>query len=194
MTSKYNVMWFIYVLPLAPEIWESWYVSDMQRWYSLACKERNSCTTCLVFFGWGMWGVVVVICSDSLAGDAPSWWKPQNLFCSQVFDHIQKVWVLVSGPHCLDNFCRVRVTMVINEGANSSMNRRVFVVGVWSKSLSSKSPSTFILICCSSAASRCRASCDTLGAPGKQIMMMLMLSKLPCRDGQNHHETDPAGR
>lgn len=146
------------------------------------------------FLGWGMWGVVVVICSDSLAGDAPSWWKPQNLFCSQVFDHIQKVWVLVSGPHCLDNFCRVRVTMVINEGANSSMNRRVFVVGVWSKSLSSKSPSTFILICCSSAASRCRASCDTLGAPGKQIMMMLMLSKLPCRDGQNHHETDPGGR
>ncbi|TNN54828.1 hypothetical protein EYF80_034947 [Liparis tanakae] len=35
-----------------------------------------------------------------------------------------------------------------------------------------------------SSASRCRASCDTWGAPGKQTMTMLMLSKLPCRGRQ----------
>uniref|UniRef100_A0A3B3TRF5 Reticulon n=1 Tax=Poecilia latipinna TaxID=48699 RepID=A0A3B3TRF5_9TELE len=33
-------------------------------------------------------------------------------------------------------------------------------------------------------ASRCSASCDTWGAPGKHTMMMLMLSKLPCRRKQ----------
>lgn len=115
---------------------------------------------------------------DSLACDSPSWWKPRNLLCSQEFDHIQEIWVLVSGPHCVDNFCQIRVKMVVNEG--------VFVaVGSWGNSWSCKSPSTLTSICCSSAASCCRASCDTWGAPGKQMMMMLMLSKLPYRDRKN---------
>lgn len=70
--------------------------------------------------------------------------------------------------------------MVINQGANSSL--KCFTVGVWSD----KSPSTFISICCSSAASCCSDSCDTWGAPGKQMMMMLMLSKLPCRGRQKY--------
>lgn len=49
----------------------------------------------------------------------------------------------------------------------------------------SRSPSTFISMCCSSSASCCSASCDSWGAPGKQTMMMLMLSKLPWR-GRQH--------
>lgn len=49
----------------------------------------------------------------------------------------------------------------------------------------SRSPSTLISMCCSSSASCCSASCDSWGAPGKQTMMMLMLSKLPCRDRQH---------
>lgn len=35
---------------------------------------------------------------------------------------------------------------------------------------------------CSSAASSCSASCDSAGAPGKQMIMTLMLSKLPCSE------------
>lgn len=44
------------------------------------------------------------------------------------------------------------------------------------------SPSTFKSIRCSSSASSCSASCDSSGAPAKQMMMTLMLSKLPCRE------------
>lgn len=50
----------------------------------------------------------------------------------------------------------------------------------------SKVPSTFMSRCCSSSASCCSASCETWGAPGKQTMMMLMLSRLPCRGRHSH--------
>lgn len=117
--------------------------------------------------------------TDSLACDSASWWKPRNLLCCQEFDHIQEIWILVSGPHCVDNFCQIRVKVVVNEGV-------FVVVGIWSNSWSCESPSTLTSICCSSAASCCRASCDTWGAPGKQMMMMLMLSKLPYRDRKTY--------
>lgn len=63
-----------------------------------------------------------------------------------------------------------------------SLSLVCFEVGVAS---SRKSPSTFRSICCSSSASCCSAFSDTWGAPGKQTMMMLMLSKLPCRGRQS---------
>lgn len=102
------------VLPLAREIWEPWCVSDTQIWYILACKERHSRIMsrtsvlipqkCLFVF----WGQGWVNGSHSLAGDASPWWKPWHLFCSQEFDHIQKVRVLIPGLHHLDNFCEGR--------------------------------------------------------------------------------------
>lgn len=99
----------LHVLPLAPEILESWCVSDMQILYSLVYKEnrnsglkQDSCFSCLRYFGNGL-------CLFSLASDPPAWWKTWNLLCRQEFDHIQKVWVFVSGPHCLDNLYLTQV-------------------------------------------------------------------------------------
>lgn len=54
----------------------------------------------------------VSVCTGLLARDAPSWWKPWYVLCSQEFDDIQKVWVLIPGPHCLDDFCKVSIKKV----------------------------------------------------------------------------------
>ena len=67
----------------------------------------------------------VCLCSDSLAGDASSWWKSWHLLRSQEFDDVQKIGVLLSGPHHLDDFCEVRIKMVVNEEANRRQEWRV---------------------------------------------------------------------
>lgn len=77
--------------------------------YSLVYKEnrnsalkQDSCFSCSRYFG-------KVLCLFSLASDPPPWWKTRNLLCRQEFDHIQKVWVFVSGPHRLDNLYLTQV-------------------------------------------------------------------------------------
>lgn len=49
-----------------------------------------------------------ISCSNSLAGDASTWWEPGNLFGSQKLDHIQKVRFVIFGLHHLDYFCEGR--------------------------------------------------------------------------------------
>lgn len=110
-----------------------------------------------------------VNCWSPLAGDSPSWWKSRQLRRSQKFNHVQNVWVLVSGPHHLNDFCK----------SGSRLVRYFRILFLKEKVRKEQSPSTFMSIRRSSAASSCSASCDSSGAPGKQTIMTLMLSKLP---------------
>lgn len=103
----------------------------MQRWYSLAWKQRKYSGIMSkegenVFFLAFFVCLFVCLCSDSLAGDASSRWKSWHLLRSQEFDDVQKVGVLLSGPHHLDDFCEARIKLVIHEEANRSLEWRVF--------------------------------------------------------------------
>lgn len=174
--------WFreLHVLPLAPEIWPSQHVSGMQKWCSLVCRERNKRVTiqcpCLLINEWVSTEPYLLVMPPP--GGSPGMSSAaKNLMTykrsgSSSLDLI--AWMI--SVKC-ELKKRRRLKWWHSEG-RCDINSR-FPVGMSLEM--SRSPSTFMSMCFSSSASCCSASCDTWGAPGKQMMMMLMLSKLPCR-------------
>lgn len=120
---------------------------------------------CLLVLGLTCWWCLLLVEVLASPPQPGIWWRTK--------DRGPPLWTSSSGWFLWgenQNGCKWR----------SKQETRVESV-VWSDSL----PSTFVSISCSSSASFCRASGVTWGAPGKQTMMMLMLSRLPCGGRQS---------
>lgn len=84
-----------------------WYEEMIQSLLQIK-KERQKSGSALKWNGFHSSEFVDVIGSGLLAGDASSWRKTGHFFCSQEFDHVKEVRVLIFGPYHLDNFCEDR--------------------------------------------------------------------------------------